>query len=180
MRRAEDKLDASASQHLIADATRALREARNWKDDVTFLVHMKKRFSGSRTVRLLHGVPSPRVRSFGYGPVAQMVAKDAIYFFVSSEHERAERLLSALPEMTDSYQLSEWLETFSSTRFEKQLIKALVEQMDDPIYRNAHELPPGFVCSRIALIAAEIDRLAWFTGQKSMTLANAAPVWRPR
>lgn len=33
---------------------------------------------------------------------------------------------------------------------------------------------------QIALIGAKIDRLAWITGQRSMTLANAAPVWRPK
>lgn len=33
---------------------------------------------------------------------------------------------------------------------------------------------------QIGLIGANIDRLACMTGQPSMTLANAAPVWRPR
>lgn len=109
----------------------------------------------------------------------KMAAKDAIYFFAPVESTRRDILLQAIPVFGSSEELADWLYSFSSTRFEKHLVAALLAHLDAPHFKHWASLDPTMAYRQIALIGAELDRLAWLTGQRSMTLASAAPVWRP-
>ncbi|MGH8435686.1 MAG: hypothetical protein ACRERX_14690 [Pseudomonas sp.] len=179
MHRAASKLQDPDVDRLLSDAAFALSKAGKWTDDVMFQACMKKPVMGKRHGRLLHGVPSPRFWPKPAAHYPALVAKDIIYFFADSQFKRARLLQDAMPVLHGEDDLTAWLKSFSSTRFEKQLVKALISYMDDPLFRRPNCPGTTYICSQVALVAAEIDRLAWFTGQKSMTLANAAPVWRP-
>ena len=180
MIRAASKLHDNDVGRLLQSAKFALTDAGKWTDDVRVDVRLKSPFRGKVCTRLLHGVPSPRYWPEPAKFFAAMAAKDIIYFFATDNRQRSELLDSAMPEMNTADDLVEWLTTFSTTRFEKQLVNALVEHIDAPIFLNCPQhFGPRYVLKQIALIGAEIDCLAWFTGQKSMVLANAAPVWKP-
>ncbi|MFU2936912.1 hypothetical protein ACM7NO_26510 [Pseudomonas aeruginosa] len=180
MDRAISKLDRTDVDYVLRNASRALSEAGRWTDDVRIEVNTKHPVKASmQCIRMLHGVPSPRMWSARTSTFPQMAAKDALYFFEPNELKRRELLLAAIPELDSDDALAEWLVSFSSTRFEKQLVQALVAHQQSPTHQRWIGSDPSMVYRRIALIGAEIDRLAWFTGQRSMTVANAAPVWRP-
>lgn len=169
--RAASKFSGSPSS-LVSAAKRELRTAGSWKDEVRLDVWMNKPFVGSRCARLLHGVPSPRFWASPVKNIVRMPAKDVLYFF--DPHN----LTEALPELYREDDLAHWLGGFSSIRFEDQLIEALIEHTVHVQARAPH-WPIDLVYRVIAGHAAQIDRHAWFTKQSSMTLANAAPVWRP-
>lgn len=179
MHRAASKLRDHDVDRLLSDAVYALSKAGKWTDDVMFQTCMKKPVMGNRYGRLLHGIPSPRFWPKPAAHYPALVAKDIIYFFADSQLKRARLLQDAMPVMHGEDDLAAWLNSFSSTQFEQQLIKALIGYMDDPTFRRPNCPGTSYICLQVALVAAEIDRLAWFTGQKSMTLANAASVWRP-
>lgn len=180
MQRATSKLDRTGVDTVLRSACFALSEAGKWTDDIRIEVNTKRPFKGSKQcVRMLHGVPSPRMWSARTTTFPQMIAKDAIYFFEPSESGRRELLLRAVPEFGSAEALADWLFSFSSTRFEKQLVASLVAHLDSPLFKRWASNSQSMAYRQIALLGAEIDRLAWFTGQRSMTLANAAPVWRP-
>ncbi len=161
----------SSPASLVSAAKCELRTVGTWKDEVRLDVWMNKPFIGSRVARLRHGVPSPRFWASPVKNIVWMPAKDVLYFFDPSN------LTDAIPELYREDDLAHWLEGFSSTRFEDQLIKALIESTAHVQARTPH-WPRVLVHRVIARHAAEIDRYTWFTKQSSMTLANAAPVWR--
>ncbi|MBB4867205.1 hypothetical protein HNP46_006116 [Pseudomonas nitritireducens] len=169
MNRAEQKLTPGVgSDYAMQQAVKELRKAGRWTDDVQIQIGLKKPLRSKGYVRMLHGVPSPRLFPAKAPNWPMMVAKDAIYFFAHDLSRRQTLMLEAMPHLPSVDDLRHWLEHFSTTRFEKQLIEALVKEGDAKGYGKA------------AMEAAEIDRMAWFTGQKSMTLANAAPVWKAK
>lgn len=167
MHRAESKLHLTDVAYLLDSASEQLKQAGKWTDDVRIQVGLKRPFRAKNCVRMLHGIPSPRLWAAKAPSFPVSPAKDVIYFFAPEVGKRRELLGGAIPHLTSADDLANWLRTFSSTRFEKQLVDALVGHADD---NTLH---------KFALIGAEIDRLAWFTGQRSMTLANSAPVWHP-
>lgn len=167
MGRAESKLRHTDVEFLLGEASKALSEAGGWTDDVRIQVGVKKPFKAKACVRMLHGIPSPRLWATKAPSFPVSPAKDLIYFFAVDADKRQQLLSEAIPHLASPDEFATWLNTFSTTRFENQLISAIVEKS------NSQPL------KKLALIGAEIDRLAWFTGQKSMTLANASPVWRP-
>ena len=167
MRRAESKLGVTDVAHLLGAAKDELAKSASWTDDVRIPVGLKRPFKAKHCVRMLHGIPSPRLWATKAPSFPVAAAKDVIYFFAPEAAKRRELLDAAIPSLACKDDLATWLGTFSSTRFEKQLVDALVANSDDKKLRW------------YALIGAEIDRLAWFTGQQSMTLANSVPVWRP-
>lgn len=175
LERAASKVSGTL-EGLLISAQGALTKAGNWKDEVRIDVWLSKPYSGTRCARLLHGVPSPRFWATPAKNNVLMPAKDVIYFFGGAT--RAVRLKASLPDMNTEEELEQWLMSFSSTRFEDQLIHALIENAGDLSTRAPH-WSKELVHLEIARLASEIDRHAWFTKQRSMTLANAAPVWRP-
>lgn len=180
MDRALAKLTCPDAVPLLRNATDSLAEARKWTDDVRIDVHFKARcHTRDKCIRMLHGVPSPRLWSPRPSVFPQMAAKDAIYFFEPYDTRRRELYGAAIPHLASDQALEDWLTDFSSTRFERQLVDALLAHTKSPASQIWARLGDARVFHETAVIAAEIDRLAWFTGQKSMTLANAAPVWRP-
>ncbi|ENG0049902.1 TPA: hypothetical protein ACRN02_005781 [Pseudomonas aeruginosa] len=180
MDRAISKLDRTEVESVLRTASRALANAGKWTDDVRITVNTKRAFqAGRQCVRMLHGVPSPRMWVGQAKNFPEMAAKDAIYFFEPIEANRRDLLLGAIPEFSGAEALADWLFSFSSTRFEKQLVQALVGHLASPLFKRWASQSESLAYRQIALLGAEIDRLAWFTGQRSMTLANAAPVWRP-
>lgn len=162
---------ANSATGLVREAQQALIDAHSWKDEVRIDVLMKRPYTAKRCARLLHGVPSPRYWASLPRNMVQMVAKDVVYFFAQ------DRLIEAVPALACEADLAHWIAHFSSTRFENQLIEALIEHagIESSIYSN-----PSLAFRGAGLIAAEIDRHAWFTGQRSMTLANSVSVWRGR
>lgn len=168
--RAASKLAKSQSD-LVASARFALREAGSWKDEVQVDVHMNKPYRGTRCARLLHGVPSPRYWATSFATMVRMPAKDVLYFFAPGQ------LGDCIPDLHSEEDLAQWLTEFSSTRFEDQLIQALVEHARAESSRYSL---PRLAFTVAAQTGASIDRHAWFTRQRSMTLANSAPVWRPK
>lgn len=116
-----------------------------------------------------------RAPRFWASPVKNIVwmpAKDVLYFFDPNN------FTDAMPELYREDDLAHWLEGLSSIRFEDPLIQALIESTAHLQSRTPH-WPKDLVRLEIARHAAKIDRHAWFTKQSSLTLANAAPVWRP-
>lgn len=180
MDRAASKLEGNDVDRVKRAARFALADAGQWTDDIRIGVHTKRPFKASKhCIRMLHGVPSPRMWAPRTTSFPEMTAKDAIYFFANSEADRRDMLGDAIPNLGSAEDLTAWLKSFSSTRFEKQLVEGLVALRDTPANLRWAVISEPMVLRQIALIGAEIDRLAWFTGQRSMTLANAAPVWRP-
>lgn len=167
MHRAESKLHFTDVAYLLDSAKDELAKAGRWTDDVRIQVSLKLPFRAKYCVRMLHGIPSPRLWAAKAPSFPVTPAKYVIYFFAPEAAKRRELLENAIPQLASRDDLATWLRSFSSTHFEKQLVDALVAHSDDKALRQ------------FALIGAEIDRLAWFTSQRSMTLANAAPVWRP-
>lgn len=168
--RAASKL-ASNTDQIVRLAQYELRKAGSWKDEVRLDVYMHKSYSGTRCNRLLHGVPSPRFWASPVKNIVWMPAKDILYFFAPNQ------LKDSVPDLVSEDDLAQWLSNFSSTRFEDQLIQALVENARADASRYSHA---GLAYGVAAHTGALIDRHAWFTSQRSMTLANSAPVWRPK
>lgn len=170
IKRAADKL-VSGTNELVASAQYELRKAGSWKDEVRLDVFMHKAYCGTRCARLLHGVPSPRFWASPVKNIVSMPAKDVVYFFAPSQ------VIDLLPDLHSESELAHWLGSFSSTRFEDQLIQALIghARVESSMYSH-----PSLAYRVAALAGAKIDEHAWFTSQKSMTLANSAPVWRPK
>lgn len=180
MHRAASKLEGDDVDRVKRAARFALADAGQWTDDIRIGVQTKRPFKASKhCIRMLHGVPSPRMWAPQTTSFPEMAAKDAIYFFANSEADRRDMLGDAIPNLGSAEDLTAWLKSFSSTRFEKQLVEGLVALRDTPANLRWAVISEPMVLRQIALIGAEIDRLAWFTGQRSMTMANAAPVWRP-
>lgn len=168
--RAASKL-ASNPDQIVGSAQYELRKAGSWKDEVRIDVYMHKPCVSTRCARLLHGVPSPRFWASPVKNIVRMPAKDVLYFFAPNQ------LKDAVPDLVSEDDLAQWLSSFSSTRFEDQLIQALVENARADSGRYSH---PGLAYGVAAHTGALIDKHAWFTNQRSMTLANSAPVWRPK
>lgn len=62
MDRAISKLDRTEVESVLRTASRALANAGKWTDDVRITVNTKRAFqAGRQCVRMLHGVPSPRM-----------------------------------------------------------------------------------------------------------------------
>lgn len=165
--RAASKLVKSQSD-LVESARFALREAGNWKDEVRIDVFMQKPYSGTRCARLLHGVPSPRYWATPFKAMVRMPAKDVLYFFAPA------LVNDCIPDLHSEEDLAQWLTDFSSTRFEDQLVQSLVEHARAESSRFSL---PRLAYTVAAQTGASIDRHAWFTRQRSMTLANSTPVW---
>jgi hypothetical protein len=87
--------------------------------------------------------------------IVQMPAKDVVYFF------DPRNLTDTVPELYREDDLAHWLEDFSSTLFEDQLIKALIGHTTHVQARPPH-WPKELVHRVIAGNAAHIDRHAWF------------------
>ncbi|WP_454834651.1 hypothetical protein [Pseudomonas lini] len=167
---------AGSPRGLVTEAKEALTKAGSWKDEVRIDVWMNKPYAGKRCARLLHGVPSPRYWASSVKNIVQMPAKDVVYFF--GANGLFELLSCSVPEFHTQDHLAQWLGNFSSIRFENQLICASIEHVVHLEARSPH-WSKRLVHLEIARITVEIDKHAWFTKQRSMTVANSAPVWRP-
>ncbi|WP_116827045.1 MULTISPECIES: hypothetical protein [Pseudomonas syringae group] len=179
-KRAVSKLVHFNVKSELHTAARMMSAAGKWTDDLRVLVQTEKPCKTNRSyVRMVHGVPSPRMFAGRAIHHPEIPAKDLIYFFAGRGLDSL--LVDAMPDLSSRDDLATWLTSFSTTRFESQLVNALVALFDTPMYqRNAESVGAHLMLKQIALFGAKIDRLAWMTGQHSMTLANAAPVWRPQ
>lgn len=175
LERAATKVSGTVDGLLIA-AQDSLTNAGSWKDEVRIDVWLSKPYSGTRCARLLHGVPSPR---FWATPAKNNVlrrAKDVIYFFGGAS--RAERLKASLPVYEYLGRTGAMVDELFVNSIRGSIDSCLIENASDLSTRAQH-WSKELVHPDIAPLVSEIDRHAWFTKQRSMTLANAAPVWRP-
>jgi len=166
---------------LLSQATYKMKESGSWTDDVMIYVFLD---AGSkdktRCNRLIHGIPSPRFWHGASNTHCLMPAIDVVYFFANDYDERLKAYKAAIPEFPDTNALEYWLNHFTSRKFNRELIDMLLTEAD----RNMPKASPssyrgilsGQVLQRVANMAAEIDRFAWYKGYRTMSLAKAAPM----
>ncbi len=165
---------------LRRDAIDALKQAAHWGDEVRVAIRLAATHRAARCQRLLHGIPSPR-----YWYVAgqyEMAAVDVLHFFGDHSAQRSALYQEAMPTFATLECLEAWLSHFSSRRFQRDLVDALLAQaevyLSDPFYRSGI-LTPAVWLMTVAVHAAEIDRYAWAQGYRTLNLAKSAAVWSP-
>lgn len=173
----------SSLKGLLLEAKYTLREAGHWRDEARIDADIKGGNVDGRCSRLLHGIPSPRFwRANTYS--TRMPAIDIVYFFTTNAKEREDLLLSVSPTPPDREALSQWLADFTSRTFQQDLIATLCDFVDyqtnmsmSTSHQHLHPYFAEIYRRQAMVIAAEIDRYAWYRGYRTMNLAKAASVW---